>query len=107
MSIIFLFGFAFGYFCAQFILKRRMVKNIVENPEGLIRMITEVNKNYNEAMEELEPTEIIIEEHKDSFFVYNKKTNQFLGQGRSHEAALSVVKERFPFMDFKIANEPR
>ena len=70
-------------------------------------MINNIKQAQLELEELTEPTEIIIENHNGNFFVYNKKTNQFLGQGLSHELALGVVKERFPSMEFKIANESR
>lgn len=89
-----------GFFIGQFFLKRHIANNIAEDPDRVINAIKQI-KDIQDEMDDLnEPTEVLIEQHKDSFFVYNKQTSLFLGQGNSVDDAMKVVTERFPHTMF-------
>lgn len=93
-----------GYMLGVMRTKRQLSTNIIEDPDRIIAIIQEIKKK-NEEFEQLsEPTEVLIEQHNDRFFVYNKDTHLFLGQGSTPELALSVVQDRFPDQEFTINN---
>lgn len=92
-----------GYMVGMAKAKQQLSMNIIENPDRIIAIIQEIKKK-NEEFEELENIEVEIEKYNDQFFVYNKKTRLFLGQGSTSESALSVVRDRFPDKELKVSN---
>lgn len=93
-----------GYMLGVIRTKRQLSMNIIDDPDRIISIIQEI-KRKNEEFDQLsEPTEVLIEQHDDRFFVYNRTTKLFLGQGATPELALSVVQDRFPDQEFKINN---
>ena len=94
-----------GYMVGMAKAKQQLSMNIIENPDRIIEIIQELKKK-NKEFEELEniEVEVEIEKYNNQFFVYNKKTRLFLGQGSTSESALLVVKERFPDKELKVSN---
>ena len=98
MVLLFLLAvcFASGYLYGQYILKQRMTQRLSDDPDGIISMIMKI-KEKNEEIEKIgEPVEVVIEESNNSYFVYNKETKLFLGQGPTVDDAMKIVTERFP-----------
>ncbi len=85
-----------GYMLGVMRTKQQLAMNIIENPDRIMAIVQQI-KDANEAVEQDENlTEVTIEQHNDRFFVYNKETSLFLGQGTSVDDAMKVVTERFP-----------
>ena len=48
---------------------------------------------------------IVIEKHNDMFYVYNKETNQFMGQGKSKKELEELLHKNFPGKRFGATEE--
>lgn len=77
--------------------ERHMIRNMAENPDIMLEALQKVKE-----LERKDMTEVVVEEDGPQFFVYNKQTHQFLGQGPSVDDAMMVVCERFPDQYFII-----
>jgi hypothetical protein len=58
-----------------------------------------IMQELSEELEEAESDELIqinIEQHSGVFYVYNKQTDEFMGQGSSKEQLEDVLAKRFP-----------
>lgn len=98
ISAIWISGYVIG--CMR--TKTQFSMNIIEDPDRILAIIQEIKRKNEEFEETHEPTEVMIEQHNDRFFVYNNTTKLFLGQGATPELALSVVQDRFPDQEFKV-----
>lgn len=100
-----IFLFAFAIFLPSYLLgvnhaRKSLFKNITEDPDRIIGIINQI-KSIQEAGEELpDSTEVYFEQHNDQFFVYNKATNLYLGQGSNIDDAMKTVTARFPTQQF-------
>ena len=89
-----------GYMIGVARTKHLLSMNIVDDPDRIIEIIQEIKRKNAEFEEDSNATEVVIEQHNDRFFVYNKSTNLFLGQGSSVDEAMDVVVQRFPTQVF-------
>jgi hypothetical protein len=97
--------FACGYLYGQYVLTQRMTQRLSNDPDSIINMIMKI-KEKNEELEKVgEPVEVVIEESNNSYFVYNKETHLFLGQGPTVDDAMKIVTERFPSSVFVYETE--
>lgn len=85
-----------GYMLGAMRTKRQLSMNIIDDPDRIISIIQEIKRKQEEFEQTENLTEVSIEQHNDRFFVYNKETHLFLGQGSSVDDAMKVVSERFP-----------
>lgn len=76
-----------------------MVNKMASDPDVMLEALMKVK------MLQADKTEVYLEEAKDTVFVYNKETHQFLGQGPDIDSAMQVVCERFPDQYFFYEDE--
>lgn len=82
-----------------------MIRRILGKPQEMIELL----KKYKEATDEFQvlknpekfPVEVEVVKEQDSFYLYSKSDNQFLGQGATIEDALENIRKRFPNKVFK------
>jgi hypothetical protein len=65
------------------------------------RHASKITKQFLDAMQDAEEDQeellhIVIENHNDMLFVYDKDTEQFMAQGSTREDVEKVLVERFP-----------
>lgn len=89
-----------GYFTGVMRARHQMSARIVEDPDRILGIINKIKQENEKFNEENFPTEILIEERDSRFFVYNKETSLFLGQGDSIDDAMDTVCKRFPNIVF-------
>lgn len=94
IGLIWLCMLAFNFFSMLSTARRegqlldRTVKNTIENKVREI-YVDVINDRDGQSM----------------FLVYDAKTNDFLGQGNSHDEIIQTLKTRFPDKIFAISNE--
>ncbi len=67
------------------------------------KQIDSFMKQVDEQVEEKISNSMIrinIEKHNDTFYVYNKDNNDFMGQGTSKQELEKILSERFPNKKF-------
>lgn len=96
--ILQLVSFFMGFFIGQHFLKKEVARNIVDDPDKFINAIHDIKCLQNVLDEDL--TEVTVENHIDSFYIYDKETSLFLGQGSTLEDAMTAVTDRFPNTKF-------
>lgn len=94
--IEFVVAWIFGFHIGTNLMRDRMKRNISENPDELIASIQQIKQLSEEVNEMKEGIEVVVEQHNNRFFVYNKSSHLFLGQGESIDDAMKTVTERFP-----------
>ena len=60
------------------------------------KIMQELSEQLEEEAESDELIQINIEQHSGVFYVYNKQTDEFMGQGSSKEQLEDVLAKRFP-----------
>ena len=95
--ILLLLAFAIGYVIGWMLQGRKLLRNLLSNPDNMIRLL-EAYKQAEAVDNEAKTgvTEVAVEQHNDTYFLYAKSTNEFLGQGASLEEALNDLRLRFP-----------
>ena len=88
-----------AFFLGCLYKNRQIINKMIANPDAFIVMMHDLKKML-EVEEDIANTEVHIEQVGQHFYIYNKTTNQFLGQGRSIDEAMTVVIDRFPNMNF-------
>jgi len=99
--VFWIMGAVYGWYARE-----RHAKRHIE------RIYSEVQEIVGETINEnLIP--ITIEKHKGGFFVYNKDTSEFMGQGQTRRQLEDTLAKRFPDKRFaastenlKVFNEP-
>lgn len=89
-----------GYFLGVINTKRHFAKMILDDPDRIIGIINQTKSIRDDNSPLLHGIKIYVEEHNDQFYVYNKSTNLFLGQGPSFDDAIETVARRFPNQQF-------
>lgn len=98
MDIVFLIlAFSIGWTIGWVWHGRKLLRNLLSNPDNMIRLL-EAYKQAEVLDKEAETgvTEVAVEQHNNTYFLYAKSTNEFLGQGPSLEEALEGLRIRFP-----------
>lgn len=85
-----------GYMLGVTRTKQQLAMNIIEDPDRIMAIVQQIKDANDESEQMSDPTEVLIEQHNNQFFVYNKETHLFLGQGPSKDEAMDVVVKRFP-----------
>lgn len=85
-----------GYVLGVSYAKRDIIKKMADNPESLIATLRKIQSLSDEVEEMKLGIELYAEERDNVWFLYNKKTNNFVAQGPTIEKALAVAHERFP-----------
>ena len=70
----------------------------------LDRLLTEVEETISEEMNDY-VIPIIVEKHNNMLFVYNKDTNEFMGQGETRWDLEQNLSKRYPDKKFAAAKE--
>ena len=83
-----------GFLIGRTHMMRIYAQIMADDPDSMIAHLHRI-KEIKEVQDQ-EQIEVIIEQHKDNFFVYNKQTKLFLGQGSTIDNAMQTVAERFP-----------
>lgn len=93
IAIIFMFGAIHGWKARERHAERVM--------NGLMeKFVEETEKEEHENF-----IRVIIEKHNDMFYVYNKDTNQFMGQGKSKKELEELLHKQFPGKRFGASEE--
>lgn len=72
--------------------QKTMIRKMAENPDTMM----DAFKQIKELEIAESATEVEVESHNDSVYIYNKETKLFLGQGIDLDDAMKTVCERFP-----------
>lgn len=103
----FLFVIAFywlGFFIGRYYMTRRFTQIMVDNPEGMIKQLKEIQQIKKNFDEDEDGIDVVVEQRNDLYYVYNKATQCFLGQGHSVDEAMEVVYQRYPDKEFTIVD---
>lgn len=101
-TLLYLLGLVFAFWLGNRFARAKFLYNISENPERTIetlKKIQELNRQERLADESGAPAEAILvqkEEQQGLVYLFNKETDQFLGQGKTIEDALKQASSRFP-----------
>ena len=76
--------------------QQNMIHKMADNPDIML----EAFQKIKDLEIEEEATEVEVETNNNLFYIYNKETKLFLGQGTSLEDAMQIVCERFPNQAF-------
>jgi len=82
--VIWIMGAVYGWYARE-----RHSKRIVDN------FMKKLDSAVNEQISE-NTIKVFIEHVKGVYYIYNKETNDFMGQGLSREEVEKVLAERFP-----------
>lgn len=100
LGIVIAFWLGYRYAHAKFLY------NISEHPERTIETLKKIQElNRQERLSETSdaPAEAVLvqkEERQGLVYLFNKETDQFLGQGKTIEDALKHASDRFPDKTF-------
>lgn len=83
-----------GFFVGRHFLMKQFSRIMADDTESMIEHLYEIQRIKEQFNDD--QTEVIIEHHNNSYFVYNKTTSLFLGQGSSIDEAMEIVTNRFP-----------
>lgn len=87
----------------------RMIANILKDPTELQNAIKEYSKAVAQEQAQTQRQgvrELRVELHGGHYYLYAKDTDEFLGQGSTLEAAMELVAQRYPGVEF-MANKGR
>lgn len=103
--LILVFVFFLGYLSGWQAHAKILIKRLLDNPDGAIKILEKYKKNLESAHENL--INIEVEEINNLFYVYVKENGEFLGQSPSRDDIENFVKNRFPNQKFKILEKSR
>lgn len=86
--------FCVGFYAGRNFMIKIYSQMMVDDTERMIEHLQNIQKIKD--IDEDDETEVVVEQHNDRFYVYNKVTHLFLGQGHSIDEAMKIVSERFP-----------
>lgn len=91
--VIWFMGAVYGWYARE-----RHAKRTID------RFITQfVDETVEEAKDSIIP--IVIEKHKDGFYVYNKETYEFMAQGTNRSQLENSLAKRYPEKRFAASTE--
>ncbi len=85
-----------GYVWGKATAVRRIIENIVRDPEHLGRALDDFRAVRNDPEEEGADHEFRVEEHEGQIYVYDQNSGEFLAQAATLKLALELVTQRFP-----------
>lgn len=85
-----------GYMWGKMTAVRRIIENIVSDPEHLGRALDEYRSVRTDPEEEGADHEFRVEEHEGQIYVYDRESGEFLAQAATLTSALALVTQRFP-----------
>lgn len=85
-----------GYLWGKATAVRRIIENIVRDPEHLGKALDEYRSVRHDPDEEAADHEFRVEEHGNQIYVYDKDSGEFLAQAATLKQALELVTKRFP-----------
>ena len=78
----------------------RIMRNLVESPDDMIKLITQI-KTLNEGVAEDDDTIEVSTEHvNDLVYAYNKTTGEFLAQAQNLHQVMVLAAKRYPGKKF-------
>ena len=92
IALVFWAGYTWGKWTAV----RRIIENIVNDPEHLGRALDDFRNVRNDAKDSNTARTVRVERHGDQLYLYDAKDNEFLAQGPTLAAALTAVNLRYP-----------
>ena len=97
--IFFVIIYGIGFYSGRRYMIQKFTNMMHEQTDEMIIRLQMI-KQLDDMDEEEIQTEVVVEQHNDSYFVYNKSTKMFLGQGPSVDEAMTAVIKRFPGQAF-------
>lgn len=91
--------YGLGFYAGRQYMIKTYARLMVEDTEGMIEHLKNVQK-IKIVEDEDNFTEVLVEHRDNSYYVYNKATSLFLGQGKSIDEAMQIVTERYPNQAF-------
>lgn len=93
--IVNLIIYALGFYAGRKSMMNIYARIMTEDTDSMIEHLKRIQQI--KMLEDVEnQTEVVVEERDNGFFVYNKETHLFLGQGNSIEEAMKIATDRFP-----------
>jgi hypothetical protein len=93
IALVFWAGYTWGKWTAV----RRIIENIVNDPEHLGRALDDFRTIRNDVKDsEKDTLDVRVERHGDQLYLYDAKDNEFLAQGSTLDSALAAVNLRYP-----------
>jgi len=78
----------------------RIMRNLINDPDGMISMITQL-KNISDSDEEIDDIiEVKTENVNDLVYAYNKVTGEFLAQANNLHQVMTLAAKRYPGKKF-------
>lgn len=93
LIVVWILGAIYGWFARE----RHAIRT-------LDRLLTEVEESISEEVND-SIIPIIIEKHNNILFVYNKDTNEFMGQGETRLDLEKTLNQRYPDKKFSADKE--
>lgn len=87
--------YTLGFYAGRKYMINRYAKIMSEDTDNMIEHLKNIQK-IKMLEDESSQTEVVVEQHNNSYFVYNKETHLFLGQGTSVDEAMKIVTDRYP-----------
>ncbi len=103
MVAVNIFCFWAGYRLGLRVAVVRMIASILKDPTELQNAIKEYSKAVAQEQAQTQRQgvrELRVELHGGHYYLYAKDTDEFLGQGSTLEAAMDLVAQRYPGVEF-------
>jgi hypothetical protein len=92
LGLVFWAGYTWGKWTAV----RRIIENIVNDPEHLGKALDQFRRVRTTDSDVTPEGDLIVERHGDQLYLYDREDGQFLAQGSTLESALELVGQRYP-----------
>ncbi len=98
MEILLLLALVFclGYFLGKLGATTQIIRRISENPEQIMRALKQVQEiNRKEQITGKEDSrEVEVHQQDGQYYIFDKDSGEFLGQGHSLESAIQISQQR-------------
>ena len=78
----------------------RIMRNLVNDPDGMISMITQLKNITDEEVDLDDAIEVQTEQVNDLVYAYNKVTGEFLAQAQNLHQVMTLAAKRYPGKKF-------
>lgn len=78
----------------------RIMRNLVNDPDGMISMITQLKNITDEEVDLDDAIEVQTENVNDLVYAYNKVTGEFLAQAQNLHQVMTLAAKRYPGKKF-------
>jgi hypothetical protein len=78
----------------------RIMRNLVNDPDGMISMITQLKNITEDEVDVDDAIEVKTENVNDLVYAYNKVTGEFLAQAQNLHQVMTLAAKRYPGKKF-------